>query len=92
MTTITWVNKTTGESRIQIFKSKDKLEKTLQLLKRQGREKYIEEKQGKKKVVLILKAVSYETSSERALFRNYDIIPKKKDYPDEKSPEGEEDD
>lgn len=92
MTTITWVNKTTGESKIEIFKSKDKLEKTLQLLKRQGREKFIETKVGKKKVIMILKAVSYETASERSLFRNYDIIPKKKDYPNEKSPEGEDDD
>lgn len=78
MTTITWENVDTKETKIQIFKSKDKLENVLQQLK--GEKQVFETKEGKKKISLIVKAVSYETKSEKALFRQYGIIPKAKDY------------
>ena len=78
MTTITWENVETKETKIQIFKSKDKLENVLQQLK--GEKQVFETKEGKKKVSLIVKAVSYETKSEKALFRQYGLIPKTKDY------------
>lgn len=78
MTTITWENVENKETKIQIFKSKDKLENVLQQLK--GEKQVFETKQGKKKVSLIVKAVSYETKSEKALFRQYGLIPKAKDY------------
>lgn len=78
MTTITWENVETKQTKIQIFKSKDKLENVLQQLK--GEKQVFETKESKKKVSLIVKAVSYETKSEKALFRQYGIIPKAKDY------------
>lgn len=78
MTTITWENVETKQTKIQIFKSKDKLENVLQQLK--GEKQVFETKEGKKKVSYIVKAVSYETKSEKALFRQYRIIPKAKDY------------
>lgn len=78
MTTITWENVETKETKIQIFKSKDKLENVLSQLK--GDKQVFETKEGKKKISLIVKAVSYETKSEKALFRQYGIIPKAKDY------------
>ena len=78
MTTITWENEETKETKIQIFKSKDKLENVLQQLK--GEKRVLETKEGKKKVNLVVKAVSYESKSEKALFRQYGLIPKAKDY------------
>ena len=78
MTTITWENVETKETKIQIFKSKDKLESVLQQLK--GEKRVLETKEGKKKVSLVVKAVSYESKSEKALFRQYGLIPKAKDY------------
>lgn len=81
MTTITWENKENKKTKIQIFKSKDNLENVLRELKGDKDEKVFETKEGKKKVSLVVKAVSYETKSEKALFRQYGIIPKAKDYP-----------
>lgn len=87
MTTITWIDKETGKGEIQILKSKDKLEKILQTIKvsqnadQSKVEHYIEVKEGRKTRIKILRGVSYESASERALFRSYGIIPKKKDYP-----------
>lgn len=82
MVTITWENKETKQTKIQIFKSKDKLEDVLSQLKgKKDEEKVFETKEGKKKVFLVIKAVSYETKSEKALFRQYRCIPKASDYP-----------
>lgn len=86
MTTITWIDKETGKGEIQILNSKDKLEAILQQLKtnvtndNSKLEYYIEEKQGRKKRIKVLRGVSYESASERALFSSYGIIPKKKEY------------
>ena len=88
MTTITWIDKETGEGKIQIIKSKDKLENILQDLKclpsKKGEkvEHFIEVKEGRKTRIKILHSVSYETGAERALFRSYEIIPKKDEYRD----------
>ncbi len=83
MTSITWIEKESGKTDIQIFRSKDKLEQMLQNVKfnRELNEHYIEVKQGKKKIIKVIRGVSYESTPERALFSSYKIIPKKKDYP-----------
>ena len=92
MTSITWVEKNSGKTNIQIFKSKDKLEALLQSVKYDAKlnEHYIEVKEGKKNVIKVIRGVSYETSPERALFSSYKIIPKKKDYPNYKEDDSDD--
>lgn len=84
MTTITWKNLKTGGSKIEIFRSRDKLNKVLQSLKYdRSKEQYVkEEKVGRTTVQLAIVAMSYEDEDEKAMFRKYGLIPKEEDYLD----------
>lgn len=84
MTTITWKDVKSGKSRIQIIRSKDKLETTLQLLKYdKALDCYINANKHGKKVVSIEKiaGISYESEDEKEIFRRFKLIPKREDYP-----------
>ena len=86
MTSITWIDKETGKGEVQILKSKDKLEDILRQVKvtqtpdQSKVEHYIEVKEGRKLRIKIIRGVSYESASERALFSSYGIVPKKSEY------------
>ena len=83
MTTITWKSLSTNKCHIEIFVSKDKLEKTLRTLVKAGKNQppYREVIKGKLKDKEIIHGVSYEDKSELAILRNFKLLPQEEDYP-----------
>lgn len=84
MITITWKNLKTESKRIQIFKSRDKVIQTLQLMKfdKEVNALILASKNGKNTTKEVIVGMSYEGEDEKEIFRRFGLLPKREDYPD----------